>query len=286
MSSGDYFSEDRKLETERKILEPRPGKEVVRVVSQIYDRLSPTSACQFTNPNVVLAIAGLKPWADIPFIQFNEDDLPKVEEINHLLKADGVRIDSDKDTRSGKISKIYLESLRGYQREAWLTKIPGVQIVFMDDNFEGVGSWFNNFVSQLEKTKEDGKLPKDADVIGIAWGMLHGYPDQAILDFEDCVNTTEYPGSLVTPDLKYPEYYKTHSAVPDFDLYPEHLLDREVVEYLRLSRQVVRDFYGSEWFKEIEKTSEFQEGRKAAEKIAEIGKEQVRKKSDGGEPSR
>jgi len=68
-------------------LEPRTGKEVVEIISKVYDLLDPTIASALVNPNVVLAIAGIKSCADIHWIRYTKNADSQVDNVNKVLRT-------------------------------------------------------------------------------------------------------------------------------------------------------------------------------------------------------
>lgn len=56
--------------------------------------------------------------------------------------------------------------------------------------------------------------------------------------------------------------------------------DPEIVEYISKAKEVLRDFYQSEWFQKISFSEEFQTARSKATKVKEEGLNRIRKKKE------
>jgi hypothetical protein len=77
--------------------------------------------------------------------------------------------------------------------------------------------------------------------------MIHGYPDQAILDSAD----SEYTNREME-DMPIPNTGLYDEADPSFIIYPEHKDDPSIQRYVEEAGKILKDFYDSEWHKNLQ----------------------------------
>lgn len=95
----------------------------------------------------------------------------------------------------------------------------------------------------MEAAQGEGKIPSDVDIEVVWEGLLLGYPDQAIWDFEQARRKGDM-GRLVETDwLSTVPAGFNKGAHPTFSYYPEHEDDSEIQAYIQKARQVLESFY-------------------------------------------
>lgn len=98
-----------------------------------------------------------------------------------------------------------------------------------------------------------------------AWvGKLLGYPMQAISDFEEFSSKELVESDIVS---SIPEAQKYDGAIPDFDYHPKHKNKPEIVNYIKKSEEILRDFYKSDWHQKLIHDVDFLADRQRLEEL-------------------
>jgi len=292
---------EQKLPEEALKFEPRSGAEVAELVSKIYELAGPELGCRFVEPNVVLTLAGMKGRTDIHWIPESLQLHQGFRRLEKALQADGIFMNwgfaTERDTDIG------ITNPRGLQRAVSLSRIPGTpapETIRESMSIEELFRWHQKLIRSLKQAQKKNKIPKEVEVDILCQGIPLGYPDQAIADFEHCYrNRGDFDTDMMRADILsiHPKAQEYHGAIPEFSLYPEHKDDPRIAEYVATCREILKEFYSSEWFTAIDHDSSFrtavdaanqyhaQEMQKASEefyktdKYKEMVKEAERKKA-------
>ncbi|MBI2459754.1 MAG: hypothetical protein HYV53_04385 [Parcubacteria group bacterium] len=277
-SQSDYelidISKKAAEEYERLKLEPLSGIETTKLAAKFYEILGPELGCRLAESNIILLMSGMKGYADMPWIKLDKEKMEKLEHANSQLENFGLEIICPKKLEGDSIiSGITVVNFKGVERKSKITRIPGVPQYDSKLGKDGLIRWRKEFDSSLKEAQKTGKIPKAVDLEILFEGIIFGYPDQAIIDFEKCLRTGRIHEDLIEADIisSIPEAEKYQGAVPEFDYYPEHKDNPEIVEYISNAKNILNDFYQSDWFKELSQRKEFQESRQEAAQIERAG---------------
>lgn len=273
---------------EQRRFEPLSGVETAEKISAIYELLGSKLGSRLVEPNVVLAIAGMKGLADIPWVELEREDFERLEQAEKKLADLGISVSfySEKSKEAAEKGAVpvlmSLESMKGIERKTNTTKIPGVPLYDCKSGKEGLRQWGSNLVNSLETAQKDGKLPKEIEIEILFEGIMFGYPDQSIFDFEKCLREGYIQGDLSEADILSvaPEAKEYQGAVPEFDYFPEHKDNSEIVDYIKKARQILKEFYNTDWLKKIKEDKDFQAGRNKYKEALERGMEVKNEKLD------
>lgn len=245
------------------------SSEVEKRISEIYEFLGPEIGSRFINPNAVLAIAGLKGLADVHWTMLNKERAEKIEKLNEQIKLRGLKISYPKNLGNEITPKsISLYSLKGLERKTQTTKIPGIIPFDSRSGWSGFYDWDSRIGESLKLAQKRGEIPAEVRV-GQLEAVILGYPDQAIWDFEECLRKGDVQEDLRSADIISVSPYagKYGGAVPEFDFYPEHANDPEIVAYIKEARLILKNFYDSQWFQKIVHDADFLKAREESEKV-------------------
>lgn len=258
---------------EQKRSEPLSGKETAEIISNLYNAAGPKIGCRLVEANVVLAIAGLKSLADISWLQLNESEQEQLKNTNEVARIYGITFYYEPT-----VDQLGIESLKGLEGKAKTTKIPGIPPFDSRQQSEGFAKWLKAVDPSLESARAAGLLPPETNLEIIYEGIRLGYPDQAILDFEEWLRSDSAYSNLDTSNMLSidPEAWKLTGNVCEFDFYPQHANDPEIVEYIKTARQILKEFYKSEQFQRLKTDAVFLEARKQAKIITETGQKRKR----------
>lgn len=261
-------------EPKRLEFEPLSGIETAEAAAKVYEIFGAELGCRLAEPNIILLISGMKGYADMPWVKLDREKIEKLEFVNSRLKDFGLEVIYPRKLEGDStISGITVINFRGVERKSKTTRMSGVPPYDSKLGKDGLMKWHRELDSSLAEAQKTGKIPKAADLEILFEGIVFGYPDQAIIDFEKCLRTGDIHKDLSEADIvsATAEAKKYQGAVPEFDYYPENKDNPEIVEYISRARKILSDFYQSEWFQELSKKQEFQESRKGAAQTEKEG---------------
>jgi hypothetical protein len=259
---------------ERLKFEPLSGIETAEVAAKVYEILGAEFGCRLAEPNIILLISGMKGYADMPWVKLDREKIEKLEFVNSRLKDFGLEVIYPRELKGDyTISGITVINFRGVERKSKTTRMPGVPPYDSKLGKDGLMKWYRELDTSLKEAQKIGKISQAVDLEILFEGIIFGYPDQAIIDFEKCLRTGDIHKDLSEADIisATAEAKKYQGAVPEFDYYPENKDNLEIVEYISKARKILSDFYQSEWFQELSQKQEFQESRQKSMQVAEEG---------------
>jgi len=245
------------------------GNETAKIAEKAYTELGSELGCRLVEPNVVLTLSGMKGQADIHWINMDKENIEKLRRSELKFEKLGLKIVYPKKLKKDSTTiSIAIINFKGMERKSKSTKILGIRTYENKMGAKGFNDWYGLLFESLEQMQEEGKISKEVDLQVVFEGLILGYPDQAILDFEKCLREGDIHKDLIESDISsvLPEAQKYQGAVPEFYFYLDHKNDIEIVDYIKKAKQVLCDFYKSDWFKNIEKDQEFLLAREKIEK--------------------
>lgn len=227
-------------------LEYRNTEEIVAIIKEIHEILGTELGEEFLKPSNVLLIAGLK-GSNYLYGQklFPADISDKINQINSRLQAYNLEINFFRKPTDKAIKLSTFNNYIALDHMTHKTKISGVIQYESKTGLSGFRDWLDKQWESFEK--KYSKLIAQILVEGIALG----YPDQAILDYKDSYETLGQKPykEMVESDISSVVPKEFRSAVPDFDYYPEHQNNLEIVEYIETAKKILNEFYQDEWVK-------------------------------------
>lgn len=258
---------------ERKRLEPLAGEETAEVISKLYEAVGPKVGCRMVEANVVLAIAGLKSLADISWLQLTESEQKRLKDNNKNTEPYGLLLHYDPT-----VDQLAVESLKGLERKTKTTKIPGIPIFDNRQQFGGFAEWLKGIDPSLESAKKAGLLSPETNLEIIYEGVRLGYPDRAILDYEECLRREGTDSNLEDSDILSvtSEAYKLTGNSCEFYFYLQNAKNPEIANYIQTARKILKDFYQSKVFKEIKNKTDFLEARREADALVKTAHDRLK----------
>lgn len=230
------------------------GEETAKVISRMYEILGPENGCLLVESTAVLAVAGLKGYTFLVDAKIDEQGKVEIEALNKQFEAEGLRIEvwSSNDA-------VNIFNLKGFAYKTRRTKIPGYLPYDYSTGFEGLRKLWREAFEEVERLKQNREIPTEVDEGIYEQGVMLGYPDQAILDFEKCLRAGDINKDLINSDMMsaspFAEEYG--GPVPEFDYYPSSTADPEIVEYIERAKRVLKEFYSSSWHRAVAQNPEF-----------------------------
>jgi len=152
--------------------------------------------------------------------------------------------------RKGIINQmVALENLSGIDRVSHQTKIPGIYPYDKNSGRKGYEEWLATLFKNLEAVQKTGILPfTDEQLTDIVGGFLKGYPDIAIYDATEWYATDR---TKPMQDSQIPGTKLYDEAEPNYDFYPEHAEDPNILNDIKNAGKILEQFYKSEWHKRV-----------------------------------
>lgn len=244
------------------------GTEVAKRMEAIYKLVEPSVGCKLVETANVLTIAGLKGTGILYAVPLNRAQFAQISELNKYLYSLNVQYEVDEpNTNDPEVVQGSLINLNGWAyktaRSEKILKTLGIGPYDSATGFEGLEKWRHGFSVKLYEATENGVLPEDIELQIFDEGMMLGYPDQAILDFDASVREDKRD-ELISSMLiaAHPLAQKYSGEEPEFDFYAESYDDPEISDYIVNGRRILYEFYSSPWFSELEKSETFRAARK------------------------
>ena len=249
-----FLSPTLQCQENKPIPEPLSALQTAEIISRLYKKLGPERGARLVESNVVLTIAGARGCTGFHI----NDPKPDEEEIwqssNDELKGTFIKIRPIR-SKDQPIVMISIENLKGYERSSRLTKLDGITPFYASLGWEGYRKWDKKLWDYMEKDKDKYSKTYTAQVIS---GINYGYPDKAILDFIDWLDTGRKK-FIADSEIPYSKMY--NCAEPNFCFYPESEDDEGIRKTVDHWGEILRDFYRSDWHSKLERDPEFKKAR-------------------------
>lgn len=287
---SNYYEEEK-----LKLPETLSGLETAKLAESLYSQLDPVIANRLVDPNVVLTLAGLKGVADIPWIEPISTNGAKIDAVNEQFESRGLffRYDVDRqvanlDNFPEDVGSLSLINLKGIEKATKQSKLPGMIPYDSRTGLEGYTPWIDSCNASIEAEKEQGRLDPELQTWVILSGKVLGYPDQAVMDFEEAIRTDQsekLKTVKILDEVPFANHYR--GAIPEFDYRPEHADDTDIVAFRENAINILQEFYDSEWHKSLSENEEFlaarQRGIDYAERMNELRRTLQDQQGNGNE---
>lgn len=210
--------------------------------------------CSWVEANVILTVAGARGTTELVISHPQEGDQEAAEALAPLLASLGLRWSLSPETRARADGSPFLPgelcSLAGYERVTHATRLDLPRFV-ASQGWEGLPAWRETTLATLAAL---GYTPDRAIYFWV--GLCLGYPDQALLDFDQALQTGTF-GQLQMADL--PACARYGGAQPRFCYRPEHADDPCIRSTLGAWQTLLEGVYASAWHRHLAASPTFQE---------------------------
>ncbi|MBI4812758.1 hypothetical protein HY798_05000 [Candidatus Falkowbacteria bacterium] len=261
----------------------------------LYDKIYPAFGlplgAHLVEANVVLTLAGARGYTEFFVRRSDYGSQEEVCKINSAIRSLGVQLTHLNDMKfiNGRdatvvLSKIAIESLAGYpavfseicQEVTFLKRISSNEKIDWPDKVKNV----ERLHLAIKRAQAVGEIDKDYNSSNILLGLILGYPFVAILDVEEdsCRRflPSQFPACpygkflerqddhrLISSDI--PEVLLYGGDLPDFFFSKAHRDHPKIKAKIECWREILADFYGSDWHKKISRDRDFMKARQAIE---------------------
>ena len=245
-------SEVEKFET------PPSYEKAVETLSKLQEKVGSAELAYMITPNVILTLAGARAFCDGVFYAKDDEDLQQTEErvaklIEDLKTVKDLRI-AEHGTRVGandrKFARFGVVVTDGFYHTLSETRLLGENAIeIADQRLEGE----ELMEAMLVRLKQNEQLQgvSEADIKHIAFGILLGYPDKALVGSANKwdEDPSESDDPLVSARLEAANYYDCPQPVYD---YPRSMAnDPEIIAHEQKWSAILTQFYGSDFHRQL-----------------------------------
>lgn len=291
MREGNYHPEyslsapGEKQEPDAEVL---GGQEVADIAASLYGATTEQYRTHLVDANVVLTLAGAKPSTELDVMVRDMNALQNVERMvlqwNALLQEKGIPVtfwlpegqatfQKAQTEQHPVLVRIPITNRRGFQRMLANTSLLGAERLQPPGNtWNELIAWRESLQTKLTTEQQNGNLPSSVNPDTLLQGLLHGYPDAAIIDFAHAEANDSLAELIATatPRELQSLVKRYRNPEPDFFATPEHATDPAVQKTREEYMRVLRDFYSSEWHHQREQDSGFLQDRAHIDKEEEV----------------
>ncbi|HEU4914564.1 MAG TPA: hypothetical protein VFT16_04140 [Candidatus Saccharimonadales bacterium] len=244
----------------------------VKIFSSVSEQLGPEYLAYITLPNVVLTLCGARAYCDGVFWSRDNKDLlgkwdKELSALMGVIKGQNVALWSDaviEQTVAGDKYASYEFIVKdGLHYAITHTNLLG-PIRFEDIEAEASrAKIIELLVKNLKSQPALKEYPKES-LYDIAFGILLGYPDKAILGtILRWNNNGPFEEPLIDADIRGASYYTCPQPIYS---YPRHLMtDPAICAHEKLWSGLLKDYYQSDFHTSLEKNDDFRA------KVRELG---------------
>lgn len=242
----------------------------IKVFSSISEKLGPEYLAYIVLPNVVLTLCGARAYCDGVFWQNDNKDLLKrwhseLAALMEHIKAQNITLWSEtaiEQTASGEkyasFELVHEGGLHYATTNTGLTNTGLLSSIRLEDIKAEASraEIIELLVADLKTQPTLKEYPKES-LYDIAFGIILGYPDKAILgSLLRRDNNDPFAEPLIDADIRGASYYVCPQPVYS---YPRHLMaDPTITAHEKLWSGLLKDYYQSDFHTSLEKNGNFQ----------------------------
>lgn len=204
----------------------RRGESLTRLVEGCYQRAGAKAGEIFLHANVLLTLADCRGETCVPISDLAPADVDNLLAVNELLAPHRIGIHT-----TPRRELLVLFSEAGLSRTTAQSSLAGIQ------PSSGNPRWRSLTCASLQA---EGYY----DWTMVLSGVLHGYPDQAVLDFDEWLRSGRRLALEAAPIWGVDTY---PCAQPVFDYFPHHRQDPDIRGICELWSEVLKEFYLGAW---------------------------------------
>jgi len=243
----------------------------IDILVQLRDKVGPATLAYLVTPNSILTLSGARAYCDGVFYHSSKKQLTQwTAEMAQSIEA--LKSITDIYFAEAKVDKsTSKESYAGYDA----VFMQGLKFVFGNTKLVNdgaseltqqrlTGEKLVDAICLLLKHDERFKKYSNENLNHMAFGILVGYPDKAILgSVSDWEKDDPFAEPLIDADIRGSWYYICPRPVYS---YSRHLVtDPDINAHERLWSTILKDYYKSEFHKQLESDKSFQQKLKQLE---------------------
>jgi len=240
------------------------AKTAIDILSHLQDKTNPAILAYWVTPNTILTLSGARAYCDGVFYYDDKkvletwtkemaDSIQVLESITEIYFAEAK---IDKTNAKEDYAGYDVVMTQGLQYVLEQTTLLGPEThTLLTQNLRG--EKLIDALRSLLKEKEQLKHFNKENLNHIAFGILVGYPDKAILgSVTEWEKDDPFAEPLIDADIRGSWYYICPKPVYS---YPRHLVtDSKINTHEQLWSSILKDYYTSDFHQILEKNLDFQ----------------------------
>lgn len=212
-----------------------------------FGELHPDAGLALFSPNVILAMAGMKPLTYFPLYDASKADIDGVkQQFKKLAPSLGLHIFSVEHInveRTYQQDFIHIVNFPALQRVTHQTTIPDILPFTIREQSDGdalsaqFDKWYEEMDNRFSRPLSENSRFSAKHLLN---GVLYGYPDRAIRDYIH--NLVHAAHNLILTVIPFTEDYY-HPFSVNFQIYPNHRRETSIFKYITTAGSVLRGFY-------------------------------------------
>lgn len=211
----------------------------------------------WVSPNMILTLAGARGYADGVFYSENQQLLNNWADqiqagINILGKTTDIRIHTITSKKTAHDESYVIFDILFQEGFAYSIEQSALVDTALMDKVQSVTSFEDFFAVLKTHITIDAVHSTDPDIAGhIAYGILLGYPDRAIVDyFNEQYEKDAFAPPLIDADIRGAKYYDCPQPV--YSYHRNLLNEPTIVTHEKLWSQILTEYYTSDFHKSLE----------------------------------
>ena len=239
------------------------AKTAIKILSELKSLSSPENLAYFVTPNTILTLSGARAYSDGIFYSNNEETL-KLWDKEIATAIDILKTKTNICLAENKIAKsvtnqsmasyeiVFYNGLKGILENTNLINKKATELLDKKLNSHQL---FSRLESLLRQNKELSNLNSE-DLGHIAFGILLGYPDKAILSsVTKWSEKNPFSELLIDADIRGASYYDCPQPIYS---YPRSLAsDISIKTHEKLWSSILKDYFTSDFHKNLEQNKDF-----------------------------
>lgn len=201
---------------------------------------------------MVLTLAGERGQTE--YFRNDPQDIKKEADLlNPLLQNQGIRLTA-RSSQKGH-SMMNVDCLKGYEKVSENSHIPGIEPYDAASGFDGLDQWIRKTINGVRSAFEGGQIVAHDDPDHVFVGVVKGYPDKAVLGRTSIPDTYENKDLFHSVKIAHADQYD--AALPNYTILAKDAEDPEITEHSQRWGKVLRQFYESDYHKQLAAKPEF-----------------------------
>lgn len=243
----------------------------ISILGTLLEATEPAALAFWTTPNVILTLSGARAYCDGVYWDDGNDLLEKWNKeiessLATLSKVWSLTVSDTaiKQSRPGeKYASFEIISESGLRQVIEQTKLVDNTVLDILLKLSSLEELSKEITMRLRK-QDKFKAYSDDNINHVAFGILLGYPDEAIVgSTKDWQEDDPFAEPLIRADIRGATYYICPQPIYD---YPRRLVsDLEITTHEKLWSKILKDYYKSEFHRSLEADPGFRQ------KLRELG---------------
>lgn len=238
------------------------GDVVAAKACAAFSELHPDAGLALFEPNMILAMADMKPLTYFPLYDASQRDIADVkEQFKQLVPSLGLHVFDVEpiDLKRCKVDFIHVVNFPALEGVTHQTTIANILPFTVGERSDGdalsvqFDEWYEEMDKRFSQPLSENSVFSKKHLLN---GVLYGYPDRAILDYVHAL--IHGAKNLVLTVIPLTEDYY-HPFSVNFQIYPNHIRETSIFTYIITAGSILRGFYKNPVCEDMLEHRDFQE---------------------------